>query len=54
MVGSIIIIVILILIVPVAIIMTGLFASAGLGIALKRDIDKEFEGHELLELSENN
>lgn len=54
MVGTIIIIVILVLIVPVAIIMTGGIASAALGFFIKKDVDKSFEDHELLELSEKN
>ena len=51
--GTVVIIVLLTVIVPVAVMMTGLVASALLGFVLKKDVDAQFEGHELLELSQN-
>lgn len=50
--GTVVIIVLLSLVVPVAIIMTGLVASALLGQVLKTDVDAQHEGSELLKLSE--
>ncbi len=49
--GTVVIIILLSVVVPVAIIMTGLIASGLLGFVIKKDVDAEFEGHELLELS---
>jgi hypothetical protein len=51
--GTVVIIILLTVVVPVAIMITGLLASALLGFILKKDVDAEFEGHELLELSQN-
>ena len=50
--GTVVIIVLLGVIVPVMIIMTGLAAAALLGFVLKKDVDAQHEGSELLELSE--
>lgn len=50
--GTIVIIIALVIVVPVAIIMSGLVASALLGHVLKKDVDAQHEGSELLELSE--
>lgn len=52
--GTVVIIVLLAVVVPVAIIMSGLVASGLLGWALKKDVDAQHEGSELLELSERN
>lgn len=52
--GTITIIVILVLVAPVAIIMTGLVASALMGFLLNREVDAAHEGSELLELSRRN
>jgi len=51
--GTVVIIILLTIVVPVAIMITGLLASGLLGFILKKDVDAEFEGHELLELSQN-
>lgn len=51
MIGTVVIIVLLVLVVPVAIIMTGLVASALLGFIVKKEVDVKNEGSELLELS---
>jgi hypothetical protein len=50
--GTVFIIVLLVAVVPVMIIMTGLVASGLLGLVLKKDVDAEHAGSELLELSE--
>ena len=51
MTGTVIIIVLLLIVVPVAIIMSGLLASALLGHLLQKDVDNLHEGSELLEVS---
>ncbi len=50
--GTVVIIILLTLVVPVMIIMSGLVASGLLGWALKKDVDDQHQGSELLELSE--
>lgn len=50
--GTVVIIIVLVVVVPIAIIMTGLVASAVLGMVLKKDVDHQHAGSELLELSE--
>lgn len=50
--GTIVIIILLVIVVPVMIIMSGLVASALLGSILKKDVDQQHAGTELLELSE--
>ncbi|MGI9624881.1 MAG: hypothetical protein ACR2PK_18775 [Acidimicrobiales bacterium] len=50
--GTVAIIVVLVVIVPVLIMLTGLVASGLMGWVLKRDVDANYEGTELLELSE--
>lgn len=50
--GTVVIIILLVVVVPVMIIFTGLVASALLGHVLKKDVDAQHEGSELLELSE--
>ncbi|MBG01119.1 MAG: hypothetical protein CL470_02480 [Acidimicrobiaceae bacterium] len=52
MTGTVIIIILLVAVVPVAIIMSGFFASALLGHLLKKDVDSCHEGSELLEISQ--
>ena len=52
--GTVVIVVLLVVVVPVAIMLSGMVAAGLLGYALKTDVDKEFEGSELLELSESN
>ena len=49
--GTVVIIILLVLVVPVAIIMSGLVASALLGFVLKNEVDAVHDGSELLELS---
>jgi hypothetical protein len=51
MAGTIIIIIVLLGIVPVAIIMSGFFASGALGHLLQKDVDATHEGSELFEIS---
>ena len=51
MTGTVIIIVLLIVVVPVAIIMSGLLASALIGQLLQKDVDNLHEGSEMLEIS---
>ena len=51
MIGTVIIIILLVVVVPVSIIMTGLIFSGLLGSVIKKDVDTENEGTELLELS---
>ena len=51
MIGTVIIIILLVVLVPVSIIMTGLIFSGLLGSVIKKDVDAENEGTELLELS---
>tara|TARA_B110000196_G_C20597349_1_gene409132 strand:- start:88 stop:261 length:174 start_codon:yes stop_codon:yes gene_type:complete len=51
MTGTIIIIIVLFGIAPVAIIMSGLFASGVLGHLLQKDVDATHEGSELFEIS---
>ena len=50
--GTVVIIILLTVVVPVMIIMSGLAASAALGFVLKKDVDDQHEGSELLALSE--
>ena len=50
--GTVVIIILLAAVVPVAIIMSGLAASGLLGWVLKKEVDHQHEGSELLELSE--
>lgn len=50
--GTVVMIILLVVVVPVAIFLTGFIASALLGYVLKTDVDAQFEGSELLDLSE--
>lgn len=50
--GTVVIIILLAVVVPVLIIMSGLVVAGLLGSILKKDVDLEHEGSELLELSE--
>ena len=50
--GSVVTIIVLAVVVPILIMLTGLIAAALLGWLLKTDVDAEYEGSELLELSE--
>ncbi len=52
MVGTVIIIVVLAVVFPIVINVAGLVGSALFGWLLKRDVDLEHQGSELLELSE--
>ncbi len=52
MAGTVVIIVVLSVVVPVVIIMSGLIAAGLLGSVLKKDVDAQHTGSELLELSE--
>ena len=51
--GTVVIIIVLAVLLPVGILMSTTFAAAGLSWILKRNVDDNFEGHELLELSQN-
>jgi hypothetical protein len=50
--GTVVIIILLTAVVPMMIIMSGLAAAGLLGFVLKKDVDAQHEGSELLELSE--
>ena len=50
-VGAVIIVIVLVVAIPVAALMSGAVASAGLGWLLKDEVDREHEGSELLELN---
>ena len=50
--GTVVIIILLAAVVPVMIIMSGLVAAGLLGWVLKKDVDLDHQGSELLELSE--
>ena len=52
MVGAVIIIVVLVIIVPVGILMSGAIGAAVLGSAVKKSVDTEHAGSELLAVSE--
>jgi len=49
--GVVIIVVVLVIAIPVAVLMSGAFASAGLGWLLKDEVEREHEGSELIELN---
>ena len=52
MVGAVIIIIVLVVIMPVGILMSGAIGAALLGGAVKGSVDKEYDGSELLAVSE--
>ena len=54
MLGAIIMIIILVVFIPVAVLMSGAIGSALLGGLLKKNVDDDHEGSELLEVSESN
>ena len=54
MLGAIIMIIILVVVIPVAVLMSGAIGSALLGGLLKKNVEDDHEGSELLEVSESN
>lgn len=51
MIGAAIIVVVLIVVIPVSILMSGALGSAIIGFFLKKDVDANHEGSELIDLN---
>jgi hypothetical protein len=49
--GVVIIAIVLVVVIPVAVLVSGAFASAGLGWLLKDEVEREHAGSELIELN---
>ncbi len=54
MLGAIIMIIILVVVIPVAVLMSGAIGASLIGGLLKKNVDEDHEGSELLEVSESN
>ncbi len=54
MAGALVMVVLLVIVLPVAILFGGAFVAGLLGHLVKREVDGQYEGSELLEISESN